>query len=482
MEGITLIGLGPGNPSHITLEAWDALTSAHEIYLRTKHHPTIYSLPEGIIIHSFDYLYEAGEKFEDVYTQIVERVIRLGRREEGVLYAVPGDPFVAEATCPEIVRQAQALGIPVKVVNGVSFLEPIFSALTIDPFPRMQLQDAIELTQQFISTIPTDFPILIAQIYSKIVAAELKMTLSTVYPDKHLVTLIHAAGTKSQIVETLPLYKIDRSKSIGLTSSLYVPPLEDGISFEAFQDVVAHLRAPNGCPWDREQTHESLRPCLLEETYETLSAIDSGDMDKLKEELGDLILQVVLNVQIASEDGNFNMVDVLRMIKNKIVSRHPHVFADVHLDDVKGVLSNWEKLKAEERKQEGKGIGILDGVPGILPALAQAQEYQERAARVGFDWSSIDGVLDKIDEEIREIRSVKNEKDYSSEFGDLFFSLVNLARWKKIDAESILRKANVRFKKRFIWMEKKAQSESRTLNQMSQDELNTLWEEGKRKS
>ncbi|MBI4732575.1 MAG: nucleoside triphosphate pyrophosphohydrolase [Chloroflexi bacterium] len=480
MPGITLLGLGPGDPAQLTREAWEVLSLADEIYLRTRQHPTVPGLPPALKVHSFDHLYENGESFEDVYAAIVEKVLELGQRPQGVVYAVPGDPFVAEATGPEIARRARAIGLPLKIVNGISFLEPVFAALDVDPYPRLSLVDAIELSQAHVAAFPPDVPVLIAQIYSQIVAAEVKMTLNTVYPDEHPVRLVHAAGTKDEVVEEIPLYEMDRSKHTGLLTALYLPPLAEGTSFEAFQEIVAHLRAPDGCPWDKEQTHQSLRPHLMEEAYESLAALDSGDPAKMAEEFGDLLLQIVLNAQIASEAGDFNMADVLKGIYDKIIRRHPHVFGDVQLDGVQGVLKNWEKLKAEERKEEGEEKGLLDGVPLALPALTQAQEYQDRAARVGFDWPEIEGVLEKIAEEIREVREVTNQEELTAELGDLFFALVNLARWKNVDAEAALRETNMRFKKRFAYVEKGAQALGRKLSEMTIDEMETLWQEAKK--
>jgi tetrapyrrole methylase family protein/MazG family protein len=481
MPGITLLGLGPGDPAKLTRAAWDVLSSAEEVYLRTNQHPTVSGLPPMLKVHSFDHLYENGESFEEVYADIVEKVLELGGRPQGVVYAVPGDPFVAEATCPEIARRARTLNLPLRIVSGLSFLEPVFAVLGLDPYPRLMLIDAIELSQAHVVNFPPDVPVLIAQIYSQIVAAEVKMTLNTVYPDEHPVRLVHAAGTKDEIVEDFPLYEMDRSKHLGLLTALYLPPLEEGTSFEAFQEIVAALRAPDGCPWDREQTHQSLRPHLMEEAYETLSALDSGDSGKMAEEFGDLLLQVVLNAQIASEAGDFNMADVFKGIYDKIIRRHPHVFGDVKLDGVQGVLRNWEKLKAEERLEEGNEKGLLDGVPLALPALTQAQEYQDRAARVGFDWPEIEGVLEKVVEEIREVREATDNEELTAELGDLFFALVNLARWKKVDAESALRETNLRFKKRFAYVERGALEQGRKLSEMTIDEMEALWQEAKKK-
>jgi tetrapyrrole methylase family protein/MazG family protein len=480
MSGITLLGLGPGDPAKLTREAWDVLGSIGEIWLRTKQHPTVAGLPASVKVHSFDNLYENGDSFEDVYAAIIEKVLELGRRPEGVVYAVPGDPFMAEATCPVIAHRARTEGLSLKIVSGLSFLEPVFTALGLDPYPHLTLVDALELSQAHLPVFPPDMPALVAQIYSRMVAAEVKMTLNAIYPDEHPVRLVHAAGTKDEFVEDLPLYKIDRSEHIGLLTVLYVPSLGEGTSFEAFQELIAHLRAPDGCPWDKEQTHKSLRAHLLEESYEALAALDSEDPLKMTEEFGDLLLQIVLNAQIASEEGEFGMSDVLKGIYDKIIRRHPHIFGEVHVDGVGGVLKNWEKLKADERAGSTEPEkGLLGGVPLALPALIQAQEYQDRAARVGFDWPDIEGVLEKIAEEIQEVRDAANEGELAGELGDLFFSLVNLARWKKIDAESALRGTNRRFRQRFAYVEAGAKKQAKNVSDMTIDEMEALWQEAK---
>jgi tetrapyrrole methylase family protein/MazG family protein len=480
MAGIILLGLGPGDSAKLTREAWDVLGSVSEIWLRTNQHPAVAGLPVSLAIHSFDDLYESSDTFENVYAAIVDKVLKLGERPQGVVYAVPGDPFLAEATCPVIAQRARTIGLPLKIVSGLSFIEPVFAALGLDPYPHLILVDALELSQAHTPTFPPDMPVLVAQIYSRMVAAEVKMTLNTIYPDEHPVRMVHAAGTDEELIEDLPLYKMDRSKYIGLLTVLYVPPLGEGTSFEAFQEIIAHLRAPDGCPWDKEQTHQSLRTHLLEEAYEALAALDSENPQKMAEEFGDLLLQIVLNAQIASEDGEFNMSDVLKGIHDKIIRRHPHVFGELQVDGVGGVLMNWERLKAEERAGSSEqGKGLLGGVPLALPALIQAQEYQDRTARVGFDWPEIGGVLDKINEEIQEVRSATNMQELAAELGDLFFALVNLARWKKIDAESALRETNARFKSRFSHVEAGAQKLAKQLSEMTIDEMEALWQEAK---
>ncbi len=479
MAGITLLGLGPGDPLLLTRRAWQLLESIPEITLRTRQHPVVDAFPAALRVHSFDDFYENGDSFETVYAQIVERVIALGRRPEGVVYGVPGHPYVAEATAPEIARLARDEGIPVHVVDGLSFLEPTFTALGLDPFPHVALVDALDLASAHVPPFPPNVPAIIAQIHSRAVASEVKLTLMEIYPDEHPVKYVHAAGTPQEQVESLALYEIDRRSQIGLLSTLYVPPLGPSTSFEGFQEVIAHLRAPNGCPWDREQTHQTLRPYLLEEAYEALSALDAGDPQGMREEFGDLLLQIVLHAQIAHENGEFNMADVLQGINTKIIYRHPHVFGDLELKDVSGVLQNWERLKAIEREAKGQPEkGLLDGVPLALPALVQAQEYQKRAARVGFDWPDIQGVMDKVAEEVEEVRGASPETR-PAEIGDLLFAVVNLGRWYQVDVESALREANLRFRKRFTHIEKTAREMGRAVSDLTPEEMDQLWETAK---
>ncbi len=479
-DGITLLGLGPGDPALLTRQAWECLEAIDEIYLRTRLHPAVAGFPPSLVVNSFDSLYEQGDSFAAVYAQIVEQVLALGRRPGGVVYAVPGHPFVAEATGPEIARRARQEGLPVRVVEGLSFIEPVLAALGVDPLPHTALVDALELAAAHMPPFPPDAPALVAQLHSQAVASDVKLTLMGAYPDTYPVRLVHAAGTPQALVEDLRLYEIDRSPHIGLLTALYVPGLGEGTSFESFQELVAHLRAPNGCPWDREQTHLSLRTHLLEETYELLSDLDAGDAVGMREEFGDLLLQIVLHAQIASEEGEFNMAEVLQGIHAKIVHRHPHVFGDVEVSGAGEVLLNWERLKAAERAANGKAeASLLDSVPPALPALVQAQEYQKRAGRVGFDWPAIQGVIDKVMEELGELHAAREGEQRAAELGDLLFAVVNLARWYDVDAESVLRQSNARFMKRFKHIEDTARRQGRPVSDLTLEELDDLWEQAK---
>ncbi|MDH7481659.1 MAG: nucleoside triphosphate pyrophosphohydrolase [Armatimonadota bacterium] len=254
-----------------------------------------------------------------------------------------------------------------------------------------------------------------------------------------------------------------------------------GTSFEKLVSIMAKLRAPDGCPWDREQTHQTLKKYLLEETYEVLEAIDAGNMAELKTELGDLMLQILFHAQIAAEKGVFNIKDVLEAISEKLIRRHPHVFGDAKVACAEEVLHRWEEIKACEPGYE-KRKSILDGVPKTLPALARAMEISKRAAGAGFEWPDMHAVLEKVREEISELENeiqIGNKERIADEIGDLLFTVVNVARWAKVDPEDALRRMIDRFIERFKQIEEVAQSSGRQLSQMSIEEMDAIWDRAK---
>ncbi len=348
----------------------------------------------------------------------------------------------------------------------------VFETLRLTPPSKLTLLEAQTLSSMHYLPTPPDVDTLILGISSQEMTQQVKKVLMAVYPGEHIVHVVAEGNTKEE--------RLAEFGNGSFPVSLFIPSLGEGTSFEAFAEIVAHLRAPDGCPWDKEQTHLTLRKHLLEESYEALSALDAEDVDGMREEFGDLLLQIVLNSQIAYETNEFTFTEVTKHIYDKIVRRHPHVFGDVKLDDVNGVLQNWEKLKEKERSGRKEDKGILDGVPAALPALNQAQEYQERAARVGFDWPEIEGVLDKVREEIEEIKTAQNPEQVKGELGDLFFVLVNLSRWRDVDAESALREANLKFKRRFAHVEQRAKQGGRNLSDMTLEEMDAHWNEAKK--
>jgi tetrapyrrole methylase family protein/MazG family protein len=484
---ITIVGLGAGDVDDLTRKAWRALENAETVYLRTQRHPCVPHLPKRAEYLSFDGLYEAHEQFRDVYEAIVTRLIAEAQKGVPVVYAVPGDPMMGEYTVMRLLERCPQEGITLEVISGVSFLEPTLRLLEVDAMNGLQIYDALDVARQHHPQINPALPCLVAQVYSRDVASDVKLTLMNQYPDDFVVRLVHGAGTENAQIETLPLYEIDRSRAINHLTSLFVPSLGQYTSFEAFQETIAHLRAPEGCPWDKAQTHASLRPYLIEEAYETLEAIDADDPQALLGELGDLLLQVVLHAQIATDEGEFQMADVLDHVNKKMIRRHPHVWGDVDVQgDAQQVLRNWDDIKRAERAEagnpDGENASLLDGVPKGLPALMVAYEYTKRAAKVGFDWRDVAGIEAKVREELNEILEARDVSHKIHEVGDLLFALVNWLRWLgDKDPESLLRETNAKFARRFRYIEAQAKAQGRTLKDLTLEAMDALWDEAKRK-
>jgi len=253
---------------------------------------------------------------------------------------------------------------------------------------------------------------------------------------------------------------------------------QDLTDFYNLKRIIAQLRAPDGCPWDREQTHGSIKQYLIEEAYEVIQTIDENKMDKLCDELGDLLLQILLHTQIAEDNGEFDIENVIRSISEKMIRRHPHVFGNVEADTPDKVLANWDEIK---RQENGSDYSLLSSVPRNIPSLAYSHAIQNRAARTGFDWKDFDGILNKVIEELGELKEAKTDAQKVHEFGDLIFVLTNVARWLNIDPELSLRQANDRFYHRFKYMEQVCTQKGIQLKDLSFDEQNELWEEAKGK-
>lgn len=477
-KGIVIVGLGPAGANNLTREAWDWLSQVNEIWARTRYHPVISELHENLIIHSFDS--EEMNSSGDFGADIAKNLIRLCQEQGGITYVVPGSPFIAEETVRQIMKGVEETQIPVRVIDGMSFLEPVCSALGLDPHPKLVLTDSLYLASLEIPFFPASVPAMISNLRSGLEASDLKLTLMNNYPDEYPIKLVHNAGLSDELIEEIPLYLLDQSLHTGLMTTLYLPARENGRGFEDFQQIIARLRAVDGCPWDREQTHLSLRPYLLQESYEVLEALDEENSQHLVEELGDLLLQIVLHAQIAIEEQDFNMTDVLATVSEKIIRRHPHVFTELKVDSVDGVLYNWEQIKAEERKAKGEERkSMLDGIPTALPALTQADQIQQRAQRVGFDWKTIEPVFAKINEELQELKEAETQEEKQSEAGDVLFAVVNLLRWLEIDPEMALRGTNNRFRQRFRYIEAMAAKQGKHVEDFSFEELDAFWEEAK---
>lgn len=477
---ITIVGLGPGDAGLITRQAWHLLSAAETVYLRTGRHPAVQGLPPHLNLVSFDGIYESAATFAEVYEAIADEVLRLGHAGD-ILYAVPGSPSVGETTVAKILDGARVAGLETRVISGVSFVEPVLAALHVDALNGLQIFDAIELAATLYPPLSPDTPALIGQVYDRRLAGDLKLTLMSIYPAEHGVALVHAAGQPEEVVEHLPLHEIDRSPRIEHLTSLYVPAFPWKASLSALAETVAVLRSPGGCPWDQEQTPQSMREGFLEEAYEVLTALDADDSRNLREELGDLLYHIVMQAQMASEAGDFTLSEAIAGIEAKLKRRHPHVWGDQQVTDTAQVLRNWEMLKQQEKAAQGatQQDSVLDGILLGLPALARSQKIQTKAAATGFDWPDVRGVYDKLSEELAELQSADTDEAKQLELGDVLFVVVNLARWLGLDAESALREANERFIRRFQMVELLAAERGENLAALSFEELDALWLQAK---
>jgi tetrapyrrole methylase family protein/MazG family protein len=433
---ITILGLGPGDPHALTIEARDALQHAREIFLRTREHPTVAALPKHLKAHSFDHLYETLNSFDAIYAAIADAIVARGERGD-VLYAVPGHPLFGESSVQKILAQAREKKIPTRLIAGVSFVDAACAALALDPLARgLQVADATDLARQHFPHLDPDQPALIGQMYSRAIASDCKLTLLALYPPGHMVTRVAAAGTPQQKIETLPLAELDRAEQWATTrarpydlTTVYVPPLSRPSSVNALAEVIARLRAPDGCPWDREQTHASIRQDLMEECYEVLETLDDGDIPHLREELGDLLFHVLFQAQIASESGEFLLSEVTADIAEKLVRRHPHVFGDVIANNADEAIESWERVKRKDAWRGGKATPKVS-VPRALPALARAQKIARRG-KIKADVRDLTARVDRLPRARNRARAL----------GEVLFALAAYAAQKHIDAEGALRAA-----------------------------------------
>ncbi len=582
---ITIAGMGAGAPGDLTLGTWKALKAASRIMLRTGRHPVVEWLArEGIAFTTFDSFYEQACSFQEVYARIAEAVLQEARNRP-VLYAVPGHPLVAEDSVRLILERAEEEGLQVELLPAVSFLDAVFSALRLDPGAGLQVLDGLLLQQR--PPLPSR-PAVITQVYSRLIASEVKLTLLELYPPEHPVAVIRAAGVPGEErVEKHPLFEIDHLDWVDHLTSLFLPEIAEigprdaeggegpedtrelpgltepgwpcrdengsktaaGLEYLPEQEVrgtgaagqasgspsgpekmdiqdpgagsgsgspeeregaaeefpltelnelkrsssscrypldplvkiMSRLRGEGGCPWDREQDHRSLRPYLLEEAYEVLEALDGGDMYKICEELGDLLLQVVFHAQIAAERGSFDINGVVAGISEKLIRRHPHVFGSRTARNSRDVVLLWDRIKAEEREGVPQK-GLLAGVSMSLPALMRAARLQKKAAGAGFDWPDYHGAMDKVREELTELEAAVAGKDpvkIEGEIGDLLFSVVNLARLLGIEPEAALTGTAAKFTRRFEYVEKMARLNNRDLGQCTLAEMDQWWEEAK---
>lgn len=479
MKRVTVIGLGYGELEQLPLGIYRFLKETNHIYTRTVEHPIFEQLQkENMHIESFDTIYEKNETFEAVYETIVEHLLKVDA--PSVVYAVPGHPLVAEQTVQLLIEAEQQGKIELNIKGGQSFLDAMFTAVRMDPIEGFQLVDALQLKAE---NLVMNQHILIGQVYDAFVASEVKLTLMEKYRDDYEVTVVTAAGTSMEQVLTVPLYELDRVMQIDNLTSVYVPPApfeERMRDWSSLKEVIRILRSPEGCPWDRKQTHESLKRHLIEEAHEVIQAIEEQDDHALIEELGDVLLQVFLHAQIGEDEGYFTLEDIVQAIQEKMIRRHPHVFSDTTVTDADEVVKNWEAIKRAERGEVENSI--LDGEYRASSSLLTSYNYQKKAATLGFNWPSIDGALEKFEEEWAEFLHEVSEGDAETqidEFGDVLFTLVKIAQFLKISPEEAMIHANEKFSRRFRHVERRMKENHATGEKINLAQMDAYWDEAK---
>ena len=478
---IRVVGLGPGAIGSLTIETLELLKEGKKIYLRTEKHPTVdYLKSLSIQFETYDDRYEEYNNFDDVYRSIAEDLIQKHEIHGDIIYGVPGHPLVAETSVKLLIKMCEKNKIDIEILPAVSFIDAVIQSLKLDPIEGLKIIDAFDIKNQ---VLDKRVGLLITQVYNKSIATDVKIALLEYYKDDMEIYFVRAAGIKGlECTRKIKLYELDRQEDIDYLTSIFIPKeLEATLDFQDLIGVINTLRDENGCSWDRLQTHESLKKCLIEECYEVLEAIDEKDEDKIIEELGDVLLQVVFHAQIGKEQGYFNINDVIKGVTSKMINRHPHIFKNIESKNPQQVLESWENIKIEE-KGFNNYTDTLKHVPKNLPGLMRAYKVQEKASKVGFDWDSVEPAMEKVLEELQEVKDVykgNNRAKIEEEVGDLVFSTVNVARMLDIDPEFAVNYTIDKFISRFQYIEENASNRNLDLKDMSLAEMDTLWNESK---
>lgn len=477
---IEVIGLGAGDIDQLPLGIYRKLTSTENVIItRTLDHPVIDSLiTEGVQFETYDNMYKQEDQFIDVYEHIVQDLL-IRAQDRTVIYAVPGHPMLAEKTVQLLRNQTK---VEVIVSGGQSYLDALFTSLNIDPIDGFQFVDGTGFNRRELNYRQH---LVFCQVYDRFVASEVKLALLEDLPFDYEVIVIKAAGSENEVIRTVPLEELDHEMEISNLTSVYVPPAHDDLlnhTFIRLKEVIEMLRGPNGCEWDKSQTHESLREYAIEEIYELIDAINNEDDDGIIEELGDVLLQVMLHSQIGEDNGYFSIEDVIQMLTTKMIHRHPHVFKDVEVDSVEEIIKSWDQLKQEEKGETRESK--MDGIAQHLPSLLKAEKIQKKAAKIGFDWDDVGDAWKKVEEELAEVNAeiqANNEKAMFEEFGDVLFAMVNVLRFYDVNPELALEKTNQKFISRFIYIEQALKEQHKDIHQVSLKEMDVYWNEAKGK-
>ncbi len=457
-------------PGALTLAQKETLGIDQPVFIQTRLHPSAdFLMEQKIDALSMDDLFESSEDFDSLNDAIAERLCSSGN----CVYVATGN--IQNSQLPVIRKTAESRGIDVLVLPHLSAGEVAFpereAAISISAH---DLPELIDPEQNYT----------VDEIDSRIAAGEVKLFLSEYYPDELIVSLASIRKNDSYVIKEIKLCDLDRLDFYDATTILYIAKTNfENRTRHGFDDVmriVRRLRAPNGCPWDREQTHESLKNALLEESYELIDAIDEGDDAHICEEMGDVLLQFALHAAIAEEQSAFTSRDACTELVEKLIYRHPHVFGDIRVNGSDEVLKNWDALKMSQRKQTTQ-TEVLKSVPKSFPALLRSRKVQKKAADVGFDWENAQQAFYKIAEETEELReSIEQGSNIDEEMGDLLFAVVNVARLLKMEPEFLLMQATDKFINRFEKMELLARDRGNELKELSFRDQDQLWDEAKK--
>lgn len=477
---MTVVGLGPGDDRYVTAHVLQAIAEHPVRFVRTTRHPSAALVGDAT---SFDDVYEAADSFDDVYATIVERLVAAAIDQGSILYAVPGSPLVLERTVRSLRDDPR---VECTVLPAISFLDLAYERLGIDPVEaRVRLIDGHDFA---VAAAGDSGPLLVAHAHANWVLSDIKLAVEGATGDEPVVVLQRLGTVDEHVVHTT-WAELDRAVEADHLTCVYIPQLAEPVGAELvrFHQLSRVLR--ERCPWDQQQTHQSLTKYLLEETYEVVDALQALDPDDpstdddLVEELGDLLYQIEFHATIAEQDGRFTMADVARGVHDKLVRRHPHVFGDIDVADADEVVANWDAIKRDEKQR----TSVFDGIPTSQPSLGYAYAVQRKAAKVGFDWPDIHGAVPKIAEETAEVLEALAGGDLratTDEVGDLLFAVVNVARHAGVEPEAALRAAAQKFRRRFEGVERLALERGLDLHEVARSPgglatLDALWDQVK---
>ena len=456
-------------PDTLTRSAWEAVVNAPRLYLQTREHPSARPVLEaGLSFVSMDDLYASAEDYDALNEAIADRLTSGG----SAVYAVMGGGCFSQL--PGIERACETRGFELRQLPGVPYYQAAF--------PQAQAGQAYT-ANDLPANLDTDRDLYISELDNPLLAGEVKLRLQRFYPDDHPVVLAVQQPSGAYVRRTLPLYNLDREKGFFASTALHVPALpfegKQTYGYEDLLTVLRRLRAPDGCPWDREQTHQSLKKDLREECYELMDAIDEDSDEHIVEECGDVLMNILFHPIIGEEQGRYDDRDVTTEVVRKLIYRHPHVFGSVHVDSTAEVLKNWEDLKQKEKGQQTLA-SALKSVPRSFPALLRAEKVQKKARKVGFDFDTAKDAFYKIGEETEELSAAMAEgRGVDKEMGDLLFAAMNVCRLLGLDGEETLHRATDKFIDRFERMEKNILADGKKLSEMTLGEMDAYWETAK---